>query len=196
MKTYSSPQQIVLSAIAALILCSGNSALLPFCPSSFPEPHSSPYKQWIVEVLGSVPRPGLYLFKHPPTPGEAIKKAGGKESQCGVIQGSQSSRRLPSGTTIQVTSRPSQRPILDSTDIHKSFIAGLPIDINKASAAELSLVPGISTTLAHRMVSYRDQHGHFTTWKEIDRVKGLGSATIKRVKNYLQLPAPLPLHSQ
>lgn len=193
MKTYTSSQQIVLSVVAALILFSGPSTLRSFCSSPFHDSQPGPYKQWIVEVLGSVPHPGLYLFKDAPTADEAIKKAGGKGNRCAGTRGCEP-LRLASGTTIHVPSGPSQGLLLDPTDIHKSFIAGLPMDINTASVAELTLVPGISTNLAHRMVSYRGQHGYFTTWKDLDEVKGLGSATIERVKNHVRFPLPLPRH--
>ena len=189
MKTYTISQHLVLSVLVALF-CFATSPR-----SSFEPQQAGPYKQWIVEVLGSVPRPGLYLFNNAPTPGKALNMAGLSQSRFGSIQGRESST-LPSGTTVHVPSYPSRRLILKSTAIHKSFIAGLPMDINKASPAELSLVPGISNTLAHRIVLFRKQHGHFVTWNDLDQVKGLGPATIKRAKNYIQLPAPRPFHRQ
>ncbi len=187
MKTYSSSWQIVFSVIAVLVLCSGHSVTPPFCPRSFQEPGSEPYKQWIIEVLGSVPRPGVYFFRNAPTPAEAFKKAGGKEYFSAFIQDSES-HALPSGTTIHVTPGLSQSFILHATDTEKTFIAGLPMDINKASAATLSLVPGISTTLAHRIVADRIEHGHFTSWNALSRVKGIGPATINRIRHFLRLP--------
>jgi competence ComEA-like helix-hairpin-helix protein len=56
------------------------------------------------------------------------------------------------------------------------------IDINSASAAELALLPGIGPALAERIVADRDARGQFETVDSLDRVKGIGTAIIERVR--------------
>lgn len=56
------------------------------------------------------------------------------------------------------------------------------VDINSASAAELALLPGIGPALADRIVADRETHGPFKTVDELDRVKGVGSMIIQRLR--------------
>ena len=85
-----------------------------------------------------------------------------------------------------------KNPSLASTPMtpRKSFIMGIPIDVNRAEIATLSLVPGISHTLARSIVEFRDTHGVFKTWNDLRKVKGVGPANIKRFKGFLQIGKP------
>lgn len=63
-----------------------------------------------------------------------------------------------------------------------------PIHLNTATAAQLEALPSIGPTLAQRIVDYRTQNGPFTTIDELDNVKGIGPATIDKLRNYLIVP--------
>jgi competence ComEA-like helix-hairpin-helix protein len=54
----------------------------------------------------------------------------------------------------------------------------LPIDLNRASAADLTRLPGIGPVLAARIVAARDAHGPFASVDDLRRVSGLGSAKL------------------
>ena len=56
-----------------------------------------------------------------------------------------------------------------------SFLSSAPPD-------SLDLLPGIGPVLAARIVADRAARGPFTTWTELDRVRGIGPATIKRLE--------------
>src|SRR5688572_12877674 len=58
------------------------------------------------------------------------------------------------------------------------------IDINSASAAELSLLPGLGPALAQRIVEHRTSNGPFSSVDELNRVKGIGEAIIERLMPY------------
>ncbi len=49
-----------------------------------------------------------------------------------------------------------------------------PLDLNRASAAELERLPGVGPALAQRIVQYREQHGRFGDPSELRRVGGIG----------------------
>ena len=57
------------------------------------------------------------------------------------------------------------------------------IDINTASAAELTQLPGIGEVKARAIVKYREDYGSFTCTEEITEVKGIGQATYEKIKN-------------
>jgi len=60
-----------------------------------------------------------------------------------------------------------------------------PLDLNTATASQLETVPGIGPALAGRIVEYRKQHGPFKTYEELDRVSGIGKATLEKFRPYL-----------
>jgi len=58
------------------------------------------------------------------------------------------------------------------------------VDVNAASAAELSLLPGLGPSLAQRIVENRMAKGPFKTLEDVDRVPGIGKAIIERMRPY------------
>jgi competence ComEA-like helix-hairpin-helix protein len=58
------------------------------------------------------------------------------------------------------------------------FIEAKRIDVNVASAAELTELPGIGPVLAERIVAYRAAHGAFRTLDSLAAVKGVGPAIV------------------
>lgn len=57
-----------------------------------------------------------------------------------------------------------------------------PIDLNRATAAELESLPGIGPALAARIVAYRDSAGGFRDIGELAHVRGIGAATLERLR--------------
>ncbi|MCA9285221.1 MAG: helix-hairpin-helix domain-containing protein [Phycisphaerales bacterium] len=55
------------------------------------------------------------------------------------------------------------------------------VDVNRADAAELALLPGIGPRLAARIVDDRQRRGPFESLDELDRVAGIGPRTILRM---------------
>lgn len=62
---------------------------------------------------------------------------------------------------------------------------GLPIDLNRASAADLSLVPGIGEKTALEIVQRRQAMGKFATLSDLTTVPGLKERKLNGVKRYL-----------
>jgi competence protein ComEA len=58
------------------------------------------------------------------------------------------------------------------------------VDVNAASASELALLPGVGQRLGERIVEDRAAHGRFATLDDLNRVPGLGAATIDRLRPY------------
>ena len=52
-----------------------------------------------------------------------------------------------------------------------------PININTATAAELTQLKGIGTKYAERIVQYREEHGPFTSAEDMMKVPGIGPRT-------------------
>ncbi len=68
---------------------------------------------------------------------------------------------------------------------------GVAIDLNLASATELEAIPGIGPTRAAAIVEDRDRHGAFANVDALERVKGIGPATIDAIRFFVRaLPPP------
>ena len=59
------------------------------------------------------------------------------------------------------------------------------ININTASAQELTSLPGIGETKANNIVSYRTENGYFKTIEDLKNVSGIGDATFEQLKDYI-----------
>ena len=62
-----------------------------------------------------------------------------------------------------------------------------PVDMNNASAAELTELPGVGPSLARRIIARRDSVGGFQTWQQLDSVRGIGPALLTRIKERARL---------
>jgi competence protein ComEA len=59
-------------------------------------------------------------------------------------------------------------------------VAG-PVDLDRASAAEIDALPGIGPALAARIVAHRDSAGSFGSMDAFCEVRGIGPALAKRL---------------
>lgn len=63
--------------------------------------------------------------------------------------------------------------------------AGKSININTASAEELTALPRIGAKVAQRIVEYRTAHKGFKSIDELRNVKGVGPKLLDGIKPYL-----------
>jgi len=68
---------------------------------------------------------------------------------------------------------------------------GAAVDLNRASQAELESLPGIGPVKAEAILAYRRQHGPFRRLEELQRVPGIGPATVNRLRPDLRV-VPVP----
>ena len=59
------------------------------------------------------------------------------------------------------------------------------VNINTADAATLMTVDGIGSTLAQRIIDYREEHGNFQSVDELIEIKGIGEKTLEKIRRYL-----------
>lgn len=57
-----------------------------------------------------------------------------------------------------------------------------PVDVNSADAGELVLLPGIGPVRAEAIIRLRDRRGGFESLDELLDVKGIGPATLERLR--------------
>ena len=57
-----------------------------------------------------------------------------------------------------------------------------PLDLNHATAQELTTLPGIGEVLAQRIVDYREAHGPFRSVDELIAVEGIGEGKLEKLR--------------
>jgi len=69
------------------------------------------------------------------------------------------------------------------------YLLGLPMDLNRAGAEELALLPGIGEALAARIVEARERAGRqrFSRWEELEGVPGLGRKRLQNIERHVTL---------
>ena len=70
-----------------------------------------------------------------------------------------------------------------------------PINVNQASAAELSLLPGVGPSIAAAIVADRESRGVFRRPQDLDRVRGIGPAILARILPHVTVGAPAPAYA-
>lgn len=63
---------------------------------------------------------------------------------------------------------------------------GERMDVNKASAEELELLPGVGPSLARRIVAARNELGPFRRAEDLSRVRGVGEKTRRKLAQFLR----------
>jgi competence protein ComEA len=76
--------------------------------------------------------------------------------------------------------RPTAR--VRQSDAATTPVATLPLDINKASVAELETLPGIGPVRAAAIVRYRETHGPFKRIEDLRQVSGIGEKTLEAIR--------------
>ncbi len=61
------------------------------------------------------------------------------------------------------------------------------IDLNTATASELTALPGIGEVLAERIVEHRNANGPFARLDQLMAVRGIGPVTYERVRALVRL---------
>ena len=60
------------------------------------------------------------------------------------------------------------------------------VNVNTATAEELQLLPGIGAARAEALIELRKQRGGFKSLEELKDVKGIGDASLERLRPYVR----------
>ena len=66
----------------------------------------------------------------------------------------------------------------------------LPVNINSATASELSGVPGLEPEIAAAIVTFREKNGRYTTVQDIGKVKGVTAELFKKIEGRITTGIP------
>ena len=138
-----------------------------------------------VYVCGAVRTPGVLSFKEGARVWEAIEAAGGFLEDARTDYWNQA-MVLNDGEMIYV-------PRIDE-DVEDPEVKASSqdsedgrININTASKEQLMGLPGIGESKALQILSYREEHGEFSSTEDIMNVPGIKEAMYSKIKDYIRV---------
>jgi competence protein ComEA len=169
----------------------GSPVAQPSSPGgSAASPSASPSaEEVVVDVAGRVRRPGLVRAKPGSRVADVLALAGG--ALPGVdLTSLNLARQVTDGEQILVGipgGAPPPTPGAAGTPLPGSPTSAAPVDLNKATLADLESLPGVGPVLAQRILDWRTEHGHFTTIDELQEVTGVGEKKFESLKPHVRV---------
>lgn len=189
MNSFSRPQTFVVLLVALVLLSVYGWSYLNQ-QSRFRQSPQLSAQHVFIQVSGEVKSPGIYSFDKPVTLSQAVARAGGLLAALRPAdQREWASEPISNSSRIHLI-EDSEGVIhlrLGWMAVPNRLALGVPLDINQASVAELSQVPGIGPKLAQGIVALRARRGVFSKLENLCEVRGIGPATVRRLKPYLTL---------
>ncbi len=149
-------------------------------PTTVPDPVA-------VYVVGAVVRPGVYTIPWDSRVVQALDAAGGATADADLVRVNLAGH-VVDGQQIYIPTRlEAETPVLPTSAapaIAKGMTGpGQKINVNQATAQDLEALPGIGPAIAQRMLDYRTEHGPFKSIEELEKVRGIGEATLARIRD-------------
>lgn len=136
----------------------------------------------IINVAGKVKNPGVYQLPPGSRVVDALEAAG--QQLKGVdISDINLARVLVDGEQILIGSN---RTVSGKVAARKITIDN-PLDINRATIAQLDTLPGIGPVTAQRIIDYRTKAGRINAVDELKKISGLGGVKFEEIKALLRV---------
>lgn len=134
-----------------------------------------------VYITGAVVRPGVYTLHEGERVADAIEAAGGPTAEAD-LERLNLAKRLRDEDQVTVP-RIGESPPASIDSLFAPVAARGPVDLNRATVAELDTLPGIGPVYAQRIVESRQRDGPFRSVEELLDRKLLPRATYERIKD-------------
>ncbi len=156
----------------------------PATATPAPTPTPAPIQ---VDVDGAVQRPGVYVLPAGARVGDAIAAAGGLASNAdqnalNLAQPLQDGEKFVAPTVRPAAAASAPDPAVAVRSVGLELGNASLININTASAQELEALPSIGPVTAQAIIDYRTANGPFASVEDIVKVRGIGPATLEKIK--------------
>jgi competence protein ComEA len=201
-------QQLIFLILAGVILFSGGYrfAQVKLRPADKPALETQELnkaKIINVHVTGAVSKPGVYQLPADARVIDAVNKAAPMEEAdleslklaARIVDGQDIYvlQKLPQGSLPAVgnqsgTAFPSARSgnsaFNAAPGMNSAAVSGL-VNINTADQGQLDTLPGIGSSLAQRIIQYRDSNGPFKDIEDLKDVSGIGDKNFENLKDMI-----------
>jgi competence protein ComEA len=146
----------------------------------------------VVDVVGAVRAPGVVKLSGGARVVDAIAAVGGAKANADLARLNLAAV-VADGMRIAVPEFGAPAPAVDPAAVivpgaDNAAEAGAatpsgPVNLNRATAAELDVLPGIGPATAAAIVADRTAHGPFNTVDDLARVRGIGDAKLAQLRD-------------
>lgn len=145
-------------------------------------------KEICVYVCGEIQNPGVYRLLVGSRVYDVFSLAGGFTENAALDYWNQASL-LKDGEMIYVPTKEEakERQIGAYNTKESETLDKNKVNINTASKEELMTLPGIGASKAESILSYRKEHGPFSSVEDLKKVEGIKDAVLSKVKNYIEI---------
>ena len=144
--------------------------------------------QIVVDVVGAVNQPDIYTFKQGSIIEDAIKIAGGFNSQADLDLIYKTINRaallqnhgkvyIPAIKAAENNKQPNNNEQSQSN----------LININTANLALLDTLPGVGPITAERIIEYRETKGQFNRLEDLMKIEGVSNSKYNKLKNLITI---------
>ena len=142
----------------------------------------------VVDVQGTVRRPGIVVLAAGSRVVDALDAAGGYTGRRARLAGLNLARPLLDGEQILV-GRAAPAPVVPSalSAAPSTGPSGGLVSLNTADQAALETLPGVGPVTAGAILQWRDEHGPFTAVDQLLEVSGIGEKTLAEIAPFVTL---------
>lgn len=141
---------------------------------------TEPDKLCYVYVCGAVSNPGVYMLKEGARIFEVIKLAGGILEDADITSVNQA-ETITDGQMIYICTK---EEAAFHTEIEET---NGRIDLNKADKNMLMTLPGIGSSKADAIISYREKNGFFSDINELKNISGIKDGVFEQIKEFIKV---------
>jgi competence protein ComEA len=149
---------------------------------------AAPVTELVVDVQGTVRRPGIVVLPPGSRVVDAVDAAGGYTGRRARLSGLNLARPVVDGEQI-VAGRPAQAVPVPTAlaGAASASAAGELVSLNTADQAALETLPGVGPVTATAILQWRDEHGPFTAVEQLLEVSGIGDKTLAEIAPFVTL---------
>lgn len=140
-----------------------------------------------VYVAGEVNSPGVIELEEGSRIEDAIKGAGGVKAEAN-LKNINLAYEVSDGEKIYIpnlSEEGEEENIPEPNTSNSNTNAKGKVNINKATATELTSVPGIGASTAQKIITYREENGKFQTIEDVKKVSGIGDSKFESMKDFI-----------